>query len=321
MCWGSEMGIYMSQCNSDWLDVINGIRSRYNGPILVTQHTLEDWRVAYKIGFINNNDYQGLNMYHHLTKVEHSPIDYDRNNIPDVDPTAAELMEDWDDMLTMVADFRSTNNITVPLLYPEVGYVSWDICNAKYKYGDMPLDLEEHKDCFEAMVTQSQKRDFFHGFDWWSMDQGSYLGGRDNPMHGVSGKPASDVFAREYLRVDLFEHHVDSADLNGDWTDVNSNVTMTLETTEVQRGAQSMKMAVNTTSNDAVVRYDTSKVGCWDLGDSNPALTFWFKGDASLDGDLKVELETTTQTIGIATYTDGASQLTGRDGRSIWTTT
>ncbi len=166
-----------------WEAVIAGVRERYSGPITYAA----DWTNYKTIECWDSVDYVGIDAYFLLSLF---------NN----DPTLEELENAWNNHADEIETWLSTVN--KPVIFPEIGYRSGDGTNAAPSnyWTDMPVDLQEQRDCYEAAFQALWNRNWFYGFYWWTWTQDPTDGGPDDSSHTPQNKPAQDVVTQWYSR-------------------------------------------------------------------------------------------------------------------------
>jgi hypothetical protein len=59
-------------------------------------------------------------------------------------------------------------------------------------WADMPVDLQEQLDCYEAAFQALWNRSWFYGFYWWTWTHKTAEGGADDSGHSPQNKPTQD---------------------------------------------------------------------------------------------------------------------------------
>jgi len=163
--------------------VIQGVRERYSGPIVYAA----DWTNYQNIEWWDSVDYVGIDTYFPL-----SVLKYD----PDLD----ELKNAWVNYADEIETWLSTVN--KPVIFTEIGYRSGDgtnMCPSNY-WSDMPVDLQEQRDCYEAAFQTLWNRSWFYGFYWWTWIYDPEQGGPNDSSHTPQNKPTQDVITQWYSR-------------------------------------------------------------------------------------------------------------------------
>ncbi len=164
-----------------WERVISGVRERYSGPITYAA----DWTNFQNIEWWDSVDYVGIDAYFPLSLFKY-------------DPTFEELKNVWTNYADEIEAWLSTVN--KPVIFTEIGYRSGDgtnIAPSNY-WSDMPVDLQEQRDCYEAAFQALWNRSWFYGFYWWTWISNPREGGPDDSNHTPQGKPAQDVITYWY---------------------------------------------------------------------------------------------------------------------------
>ncbi|MGD9131153.1 MAG: hypothetical protein PVH73_06220 [Candidatus Bathyarchaeota archaeon] len=164
-----------------WETVIQGVRERYSGPIVYSA----DWTNYQNIEWWDSVDYVGIDAYFPLSVLKY-------------DPAFDELKNAWNNYADEIEAWLSTVN--KPVILTEIGYRSGDGTNmAPSNYwSDMPIDLQEQMDCYEAAFQTLWKRSWFYGFYWWTWTYNPTDGGPNDSSHTPQGKPAQEVITQWY---------------------------------------------------------------------------------------------------------------------------
>ncbi len=164
----------------EWEKVIAGVRERYSGPIIYAA----DWTNYKNIEWWDSVDYVGIDAYF--------PLSFKYN------PSLDELKTAWTNHANDIEEWISIVN--KPVIFTEIGYRSGDGTNfAPSNYWlDMPVDLQEQQDCYEAAFQTLWNRSWFYGFYWWTWIHDPEKGGLDDPNHTPQNKPAQDVVTNWY---------------------------------------------------------------------------------------------------------------------------
>jgi len=172
-----------TQEKEQWERVISGVRERYSGPIIYAA----DWTNYYNIEWWDSVDYVGIDAYF--------PLSFFKN-----DPTLEDLKNAWANYADEIETWLSTVN--KPVIFTEIGYRSGDGTNmAPSNYWtDMPVDLQEQRDCYEAAFQTLWNRSWFYGFYWWTWIHDPTKGGPNDSSHTPQNKPAQDVVTQWYSR-------------------------------------------------------------------------------------------------------------------------
>ena len=163
-----------------WERVIAGVRERYSGPITYAA----DWTNYKNIDWWDSVDYVGIDAYF--------PLTFKYN------PSFGELKNAWTHHADEIEEWLSTVN--KPVILTEIGYRSGDGTNMAPSnfWSDMPVDLQEQQDCYEAAFQTLWSRSWFYGFYWWTWIHIPDRGGPDDPHHTPQNKPAQEVVTNWY---------------------------------------------------------------------------------------------------------------------------
>jgi hypothetical protein len=172
-----------TQEKEQWEKVIQGVRERYSGPITYAA----DWTNYQDIEWWDSVDYVGIDAYFLLSFF---------NN----DPTLKELKNAWNNQANEIETWLSTVN--KPVIFTEIGYRSGDGTNTAPSnyWTDMPVDLQEQRDCYEAAFQTLWNRSWFYGFYWWTWIHDSTKGGPNDSSHTPQNKPAQDTVTQWYSK-------------------------------------------------------------------------------------------------------------------------
>jgi hypothetical protein len=163
-----------------WEQVIAGVRERYSGPIVYAA----DWTNYQNIEWWDSVNYVGIDAYFWLSFKN--------------DPTLQELKNSWTNYADEIEAWIVSAN--KPVIFTEIGYRSGDgTSTAPSNYwSDMPVDLQEQEDCYEAAFQALWNREWFHGFYWWTWIRDPEKGGPDDSSHTPQNKPAQEVVTNWY---------------------------------------------------------------------------------------------------------------------------
>jgi hypothetical protein len=179
-CVGCEYKATTAE-KSQWEKVIQGVRERYTGPITYAA----DWTNYQDIEWWDSVDYVGIDAYFPLV-------------LFNIDPTFEELKNAWSNYADEIETWLSTVN--KPVIFTEIGYRSGDgtsMAPSNY-WTDMPVDLQEQKDCYEAVFQTLWNRSWFYGFYWWTWIHDPTKGGPSDTSHTPQNKPAQDTITYWY---------------------------------------------------------------------------------------------------------------------------
>jgi hypothetical protein len=179
-CIGCELKATTNQ-KTQWENLINDIRARYSGPITYAA----DWTNYKYIEWWDSLDYVGIDAYFFLTLF---------NN----DPTIEELKSAWNNHANEIEEWIS--NVNKPLIFTEIGYRSGDgtaMAPSNY-WSNMPIDLQEQNDCYEAAFQTLWNRNWFYGFYWWTWIHYPNKGGLNDNSHTPQNKPVENIITEWY---------------------------------------------------------------------------------------------------------------------------
>jgi hypothetical protein len=157
------------------------VRKHYSGPLTYAA----DWTNYQNIEWWDSLDYVGIDAYFPLSFF-------------DDDPTVEELKSAWTNHANMIEEWVSTVN--KPVIFTEIGYRSGDGTNmAPSNYWtDMPVDLKEQNNCYEAAFQVLWDRSWFYGFYWWTWIHDPTKGGANDSGHTPQNKPAQETITAWY---------------------------------------------------------------------------------------------------------------------------
>jgi len=179
-CVGCELS-GTTQAKQHWENIISGVRERYSGPITYAAD-LSDYQ---RIEWWSSLDYVGIDAYFPLTILRY-------------DPTFDELKNTWVSYANDLENWHST--IGKPVIFTEIGYRSGNGTNiAPGNYWmEMPVDLQEQVNCYEAAFQTLWNKNWFYGFYWWNWETDPNAGGPSDADYTPQNKPAQDVITNWY---------------------------------------------------------------------------------------------------------------------------
>ena len=182
-CLGTELSAATASHNDKWLEIIDAIRSVYNGDLTYAANWSEEYL---HIRFWDALDYVGIDAYFPLSDKEQ--------------PTYDELMENWKRWALEIEEWQKTVN--KPVIFPEVGYrSSLGAATQPWEHGlGSKVDLDLQEDCYRAMVDTFSGKDWFYGMYWWNWGTDVRMGGKFNRGFTPQNKPAQDYIAEVYKR-------------------------------------------------------------------------------------------------------------------------
>lgn len=185
-CVGAEL-LGTSHRESDWREVITGVRQRFSGPITyASNYGGEETAIIWWDAL----DYIGVDAYYELT---------DKN-----DPTLEELKAAWEGPATTLEELASLYG--KPIILTEIGYRSIDGANKAPWDWQSPgiVDLQEQVDCYQAVFETFWERSWLGGIYWWWWSTDPDLGGPEDDTYTPHDKPAEDVLRGYYILPHLY---------------------------------------------------------------------------------------------------------------------
>jgi len=179
-CIGCELKATTDQ-KTQWENVIKDVRARYSGPITYAS----DWTNYKYIEWWDSVDYVGIDAYFLLTLFKSNP-------------TVEELKSAWNNHANEIEQWISTQN--KPVIFTEIGYRSGDgtaMAPSNY-WSNMPIDLQEQSDCYEAAFQTLWGRNWFYGFYWWTWIHDPNKGGLNDNSHTPQNKPVQNIITEWY---------------------------------------------------------------------------------------------------------------------------
>jgi hypothetical protein len=180
-CVGTEL-VGTSHREADWRDVIAGVRQRFRGPITYAgNHGTEDVGIAWWDAV----DLIGIDAYYVLTEK--------------TDPTVEELKAAWSERGYLDAMVSLAQKHGKPILITEIGYRSVDgTIKTPWDWDDLPLDLQEQVDGYQAALEVLWGQPWLAGIYWWNWDVNPQKGGPEDKDYTPYGKPAEEVLRTYY---------------------------------------------------------------------------------------------------------------------------
>jgi len=191
LCIGDEL-CNTSQRETDWRRIIQEVRQVYKGPIIyealtaiVTPLPTDEYL---QIKWWDAVDYIGVLGYFPLTQ---------SNN-----PTVEELKSAWVNRGYLSRLEGLSQKFQRPIVISEIGYGSVDGTNIfplnYLKFAELPLDLQEQADCYQATFEVLSGKPWLKGIFWWDWPAifGGFLTAKEyTPL----GKPAEEIIKQFYL--------------------------------------------------------------------------------------------------------------------------
>ncbi|MBN1976783.1 MAG: hypothetical protein JW918_05230 [Anaerolineae bacterium] len=180
-CVGTEL-VGTSHREADWRKIVAGARERFSGPITYAgNHGTEDVGIAWWDAL----DFIGIDAYYVLT---------DRT-----DPTLDELKAAWVDKGYVETMANLAKKYDKPVLITEIGYRSADgTIKTPWDWDDLPLDLQEQADAYQAALDVLRDQPWLAGIYWWNWDVNPQKGGVEDKDYTPYGKPAEEVLRACY---------------------------------------------------------------------------------------------------------------------------
>jgi ligand-binding sensor domain-containing protein len=180
-CVGTEL-VGTSHREADWRDVIAGVRQHFRGPITYAgNHGTEDVGITWWDAV----DFIGIDAYYVLTEK--------------TDPTVEELKAAWSERgyLDTMAGLAQKHG--KPVLITEIGYRSADgTIKTPWDWDDLPLDLQEQADGYQAALEVLWGQPWLAGIYWWNWDVNPQKGGLEDKDYTPYAKPAEELLRIYY---------------------------------------------------------------------------------------------------------------------------
>ncbi len=167
-----------------WRDVIQSVSALYSGELVYAA---------------NHDAYQNVSWWDAL---DHIGIDAYFPLTGKTDPTLAELQTAWNGRADSIEAWLDSTWPGREVVFTEVGYQSVDGANMTPWWRDpvtYPLDPAEQEDCYEALLSVCEQRDWWLGAFWWNWETDPNAGGPLDWNFTPQGKPAEDVLISRYL--------------------------------------------------------------------------------------------------------------------------
>ncbi|MBK8870482.1 MAG: hypothetical protein IPN19_05425 [Elusimicrobia bacterium] len=189
-CVGTELKSMTQGKTANWTTIINGVKARFSGSGGLTYAAnaalYNDEFTA--IGFWNQLDYMGLDLYFPLTAM--------------TNPSSDGLKAGWSyskdgvNILQTLADWKAY--IDKDILITEIGYQSADGTNMRPFGIDAAFDPVEQKQAYEAAFVALNNRSWIQGLFWWVWDPNPNVDGYGDTGYSPQNKPALDVVLKNY---------------------------------------------------------------------------------------------------------------------------
>ncbi len=177
-CIGCELVKTVNR--SEWYDIIRMVRENYSGSITYAA----DWSNYMNIPFWDELDYVGVDAYFPLTNK--------------TNPTLTELVEGWKEWKQGLEELHDLTG--KPIIFTEIGYRSINGCNMDPWNWQRKgiVDLQEQRDCYEAVFEIFWDIEWFKGIYWWMWYPDPSTGGSMDTSYTPYGKPAETVLKNYY---------------------------------------------------------------------------------------------------------------------------
>jgi hypothetical protein len=180
-CVGTEL-VGTTHREAAWREIVANVREHFSGPITYAgNHGTEDVGIAWWDAV----DFIGIDAYYVLTDK--------------TDPTLDELKAAWIDKgyIDTLADLAKKYDR--PILITEIGYRSADgTIKTPWDWDDLPLDLQEQADAYQAALDVLWGQPWLAGIYWWNWDINPQKGGAEDKDYTPYGKPAEAVLRAYY---------------------------------------------------------------------------------------------------------------------------
>ena len=184
--WASRRGCEFNRTDSwesEWRNVVAGVRQRYSGPITYSA-TFDSYQT---VQWWDALDYVGIDAYFSLAS--------------DNNPTLAQLTQASQNVANGIQNWRSSQGLTKPVLFTEFGVRSADGAAQRPWYwedlGNGVVDLQEQANVYEALLSVMSTKPWWDGAFWWNWETNPYAGGFDDG-YTPQNKPAEDVLRAHY---------------------------------------------------------------------------------------------------------------------------
>lgn len=183
LCVGVEYSWCDRRNRDQWLDVVDAVRSRYDGPLTYAAH----WRVYQDVCFWDAVDYVGVDAYFPLSKKD--------------DVGLSTLVKAWEGPLNKMGSWRYRARLTdKEVIFTEVGYQSRPGCwKTPGVTKSDEVDTDAQALCYKALFMAAPARRWLRGIYIWSWDRwGVNAGGPKNNKWTPKRKPAETVLSDYY---------------------------------------------------------------------------------------------------------------------------
>ncbi|MFL7793959.1 MAG: hypothetical protein AB8I69_17590, partial [Anaerolineae bacterium] len=180
-CVGTEL-VGTTHREDDWREIVAGVREHFSGPITYAgNHGTEDMGITWWDAV----DFIGIDAYYVLTDK--------------TDPTLPELEAAWADKGYIETMASLAEKYDRPALITEIGYRSADgTVKTPWDWNDLPLDLQEQSDAYQAALKVLWDQPWLAGIYWWNWDVNPQKGGLEDKDYTPYGKPAERILRAYY---------------------------------------------------------------------------------------------------------------------------
>lgn len=197
LCVGTEFkSLSSSAYQSNWSDVISGVRGIYTGSITYAAN----WDEYKNVSFWDLVDYAGIDAYFPLSDLQ--------------SPSMDDLVTGWyaysgtygtHNWVGEIENWQAS--VGKQVIFTEIGYRSIDYA-AKEPWswtGTGTYNGEVQANCYEAAFEVFGGKPWFAGMFWWDWLTDPNAGGIGNTDYTPQNKPAQDILAEHYGRIVLFD--------------------------------------------------------------------------------------------------------------------
>ncbi|MFH1784295.1 MAG: hypothetical protein ABH868_05315 [bacterium] len=174
---------------SYWNTVISNVRTAYAGPIVYAANSSGEKDEISTVGFWDQMDYAGLDIYLPLTD----------SSSPSVDDLkrAWTSNKDGNNWVQNITDWQAY--INKPVIITEIGYQSASGTNITPWWVDSPtVDLSEQQDCYEVAFQVWNNKSWMQGWFTWDWSPWQNAGGPFDTGFTPQNKPALDTLTTWY---------------------------------------------------------------------------------------------------------------------------
>ncbi|GAA4805292.1 glycoside hydrolase family 113 [Litoribaculum gwangyangense] len=181
-CIGTELETFVDNRPEYWFDLINKVKSVYQGKLTYAAN----WNEFDRTPFWGELDYVGIDAYF--------PVSQSKT------PTMEECLEGWKSHKKGITETQKTYK--KPILFTEFGYRSVDYSGKRPWISDRDMDqvnLEAQNNTTQALFETFWDEDWFAGgFVWKWFINHDEVGGEENFMFTPQNKPTEAIIRRHY---------------------------------------------------------------------------------------------------------------------------